>query len=123
MAQGGRITHHIERYISFFANQYLIVGFQVKGSLGRRILDGQEEISVHGKKLQVHAKVRAVGGFSAHADQPKLTTWLSEFDASKLQQVFITHGEETQALALRDHLQRSFHCDIHVPEAEQTFEF
>lgn len=118
MAQGGRITHHIERYIGHYANQYLIVGYQVEGSLGRQILDGKKKILVKGEEYEVNAKVRAIGGYSAHADQPKLTTWITGFDTSKLKGVFITHGEEDQAFALQRHLQQCLpeHVDIQVPE-------
>lgn len=122
MAQGGRILHHIERYISFFANQYLIVGFQVQGSLGRRLLDGEKQVTIHGKPIDVHAKVRAIGGYSAHADKPKLTSWIQGFDSTQLKRVFITHGEEGQAIALQEHFRQNISADVTVPVLGESFE-
>ncbi|MFC1598206.1 MBL fold metallo-hydrolase [Patescibacteria group bacterium] len=122
MAQGGRILHHIKRYISFFANQYLVVGYQVEGSLGRRLVDGEKQVRVHHEKLDVKAKVRAIGGYSAHADREKLTAWVSEFDQKKLKKVFITHGEEDQARHLQTHLKQHFEFETEVPEMEQSVE-
>lgn len=122
MAQGGRILHHIKRYIGHFANQYLIVGYQVEGSLGRRILDGEQEIRVHGQPYRVKAKVRAIGGYSSHADRDKLTAWVSDFDQAKLKQVFLVHGEEEQSLALQRHFRQEFRFEATVPEMNQAFE-
>ncbi|MFH1426621.1 MAG: MBL fold metallo-hydrolase [Candidatus Kerfeldbacteria bacterium] len=122
MAQGGRILHHIKRYIGHFANQYLIVGYQVEGSLGRRILDGEKTIKVHGSPYTVRAKVRAIGGYSSHADRDKLTTWVSEFDRKKLKKVFITHGEEMQSLELQRHFQQQFEFEPVVPTMLESFE-
>jgi len=115
MAHGGRILHHIKKYISNFANTYLIVGYQVQGTLGRQILDGKKKIKVHGEEFDVKAKVKAIGGYSAHGDQPKLTEWVSSFDRKRLKKVFITHGEEDQADALQRHLQQSLDAEIIVP--------
>lgn len=122
MAQGGRIVHHIKNYISYFANQYLIVGYQVNGSLGRKLFDKAETVKIHGKEIPVKAKVRAIGGYSAHADQGKLTQWVSEFDQTRLKRIFITHGEEDQAEALRNHLQATVSAEMTIPELGMAVE-
>lgn len=122
MAQGGRILHHIKRYIGHFANQYLIVGYQVEGSLGRQLLDGADSVQVHGQEYEVNAKVRAIGGYSAHADQSRLTTWVSDFDHAQLKKVFLTHGEMDQASALKRHLQQRCKAEIHIPDENEVVE-
>ncbi len=122
MAQGGRILHHIERYITDPNSQYLIVGYQVHGSLGRRILDGAKTIRVKGQELEVRAKVTAIGGYSAHADQPKLTSWVSCFDKKQLKKVYLTHGEEDQASALARHFNQRFEFDTVIPELGETID-
>lgn len=108
MAQGGRILHHIKRYISDFVNQYLIIGYQVEGSLGRRLLNGEKMIRVHGQNYPVHAKIRAIGGYSAHADQPHLSAWVQHFDPKQLQYLFLNHGEQQQAENLRNIIRPHF---------------
>lgn len=122
MAHGGRILHHIKRYIGYFANQYLIVGFQVEGSLGRRILDGNKTIKVHGEEHAVKAKVKAIGGYSSHADRDKLTAWVTGFDQAKLKKVFLTHGEESQASALQHHFKQHFDFEPIVPKMLESFD-
>jgi metallo-beta-lactamase family protein len=122
MAQGGRIVHHIQNYIEGYENQYLIVGYQVHGSLGRKLLDGEKVVHVAGKELNVHAKVHAIGGYSAHADQPKLTKWIKGFNPSSLKKIFLTRGEEDQALALQAHFQAQITTPVEVPLVGQTIE-
>lgn len=125
MAQGGRIVHHIKNYISGSENQYLIVGYQVQGSLGRRLLDKAKTVRIHGKEIPVHAKVRAIGGYSAHADQPRLTEWVQGFDAGRLQKVFLTHGEEDQAGLLKEHLVQvgKIGADVLIPAIGDVHQF
>jgi metallo-beta-lactamase family protein len=120
MAQGGRIMHHIERYIGSQASRYLIVGYQVEGSLGRRLLDGEKKIRVNGKNLDVRATVEAIGGYSAHADQPKLTEWLTAIAGVK--KVFLTHGEEDQAQAFKEHITPQVDAEIEIPTFGQAVE-
>lgn len=115
MAQGGRIVRHIERYISDPKNRYLIVGYQVEGSLGRRLLDGVETIKMRGEEIPVRAKIRAIGGYSAHADQPHIAQWLSTFDTTQLRGIFITHGEEGQSQALSAHIAQEYQLQSSIP--------
>lgn len=122
MAQGGRIVHHIRRYIEDEKSQYLIVGYQVNGSLGRRILNGEKTIRVNGEELEVRAKVRAIGGYSAHADRAKLTSWVTGMKGKKPTTIFLTHGEEDQAKALKHHLQQSMDTDIQIPGLNDSIE-
>lgn len=122
MAHGGRIVHHIKRYIGNFATTYLIVGYQVNGSLGRKLLDGAKTVRIHGEDTEVHARVQAIGGYSAHADQPKLTAWITAFNQDKLKGIFLNHGEEDQATALQRHLEQHMKTPITIPEPLQQIE-
>ena len=123
MAQGGRILHHIEQYISHFNNQYLIVGYQTQGSLGRRILNGEKSIRVHGKPLAVKAKVRAIGGYSAHADQNGLLQYIRGFDRQQLKQIVLVHGEEEQQKLLATKLQENFQIPVKIPDFGRSIIF
>ncbi len=76
MSNGGRILHHEKRYLSDPKSTLLIVGYQANGSLGRQILDGATVVRILGDDVPVHARVKAIGGYSAHADQRQLIEWL-----------------------------------------------
>lgn len=107
MMNGGRILHHMRRYISDKNSILLIVGFQVAGSLGRRLIDGERSVKMFGEEIPVYAEIRKIHGFSAHADNPQLFDFISQ-NRDALRRVFVVQGEEAQALHLavqvRDHL-------------------
>lgn len=107
MSQGGRIIHHERRYLSDSKSLLLIIGYQVAGSLGRRLLDGAKEVKILGERIIVRAKIKAIGGYSAHADQKALFDWVSN-SKNTLKRVFVVQGEEAAAnhlaVLLRDNL-------------------
>ena len=70
----------------------------------------------------MHARVQAIGGYSAHADQPKLTAWVTAFNKQKLKGIFLNHGEEDQATALQRHLEQHMKTPITIPEPLQQIE-
>ena len=115
MCQGGRIRFHLERYLPDFKSQLLIIGYQVAGSLGRQLLEKKNKIYLHGKEIFVKAKVRAIGAYSAHADQPKLLNWASHF-TNFPKTIFITHGEVSHSQALAENIERKLQLKTHIPE-------
>jgi metallo-beta-lactamase family protein len=99
MSQGGRILHHEYRYLSDPKSAILFVGYQAQGSLGRKILDGEKTVKIFGEEIPVNCKVKAIGGYSAHADQEQLLNWLKPMRLG-LKKVFIVQGEEDQMMPL-----------------------
>jgi len=92
MMNGGRIVHHALRYLSGERNTLLIVGYQAKGTLGRKILDGESPVNIMGEQVVVKAHVEAIGAFSAHGDQEKLLDWLGG-GGEVPKKVLLNHGE------------------------------
>lgn len=115
MMHGGRIQHHLRRYLPEKNTRLLIIGFLVEGSLGRRIFDGAKRVKIFGENIPVKAQVTAISGFSAHADQPRLLRWLEKF-ASKQQEIIITHGEINQQLGLAEAIELKFKLNCHIPQ-------
>lgn len=107
MSQGGRIVHHERRYLPDPKSMLLIIGYQVAGSLGRRLLEGAKEVKILGEVVPVNAKIKAIGGYSAHADQKALFNWVS-YSKKTLKRVFVVQGEEGAAnhlaVLIRDYL-------------------
>ncbi len=123
MSTGGRILHHERRYLSDPNSTILFIGYQVKGSLGRRILDEEKEVKIFGEKVAVNCKVEAIGGYSAHADKGMLTEWVKNAaKEGKLKKVFIVQGEEESALSLARTIEREVEVDAIVPKQGESFE-
>ncbi|MBI3088674.1 MAG: MBL fold metallo-hydrolase, partial [Candidatus Colwellbacteria bacterium] len=116
MSQGGRILHHEKRYLSDPKSTLLIIGYQASDSLGRQILDGAKSVKILGEEVPVRAKVKAIGGYSAHADQPALLNWLKPMRAN-LKEVFLVQGEEDQMLPLKQKIEDELAIDVRIPEA------
>ncbi len=115
MATGGRILHHLRRFLPEEKNTVLFVGYQAAGTRGRSLLDGVDEVKLHGQYVPVRARVAQVEALSAHADYGEMLEWLT---ASKLspQQVFVTHGEPAAADAFRRRVHDRLGWNVTAPE-------
>jgi metallo-beta-lactamase family protein len=121
MMTGGRILHHLIRYLPDPNSMLLIVGFQAFGTIGRRLYEGAKMVHIHGQDVRVHATIKSVGAWSAHADQAKLLRWIGGA-VKKPKVVMITHGEEHAAEALSRKLLRDMNIDAYVPSPGQVFD-
>lgn len=115
MATGGRILHHLRRFLPDEKNVVLFVGYQAAGTRGRSLVDGTDELKLHGQYVTVRAKVVQVQGLSAHADYAEMIEWLRP---SKLEpkRVFVTHGEPSAVDAFRRRLRDTFGWNVVTPD-------
>lgn len=107
MATGGRVLHHLKHRLPGKRNVVLLAGYQAEGTRGRLLLDGATHLKIHGEQVPVHAQIRFVDGFSAHADQSELLRWLGGLKRPP-RRCFLVHGEPDQASALAAAIQREF---------------
>ncbi|MBR3146575.1 MAG: MBL fold metallo-hydrolase [Eubacterium sp.] len=98
MCEAGRIRHHLKHHLWDPKSSIVFVGYQAVGTLGRALLDGRESVTLFGEEIHVAAEIYNLEGFSGHADQNGLFSWLSGFE-KKPAQVFLVHGEEDAKLA------------------------
>ena len=92
MCTGGRILHHLKNNVWRPECHLVIVGYQAAGTLGRRLVDGADEIKLWGDAYRVRARRYTIGGLSAHADQADLLDWYGSF--RNRPPVYLVHGEE-----------------------------
>ena len=102
MCSGGRIHHHLKNNIFRPECHVIFVGYQALGTLGRRIVDGADEIRLWGEKYAVLAQVHTIGGLSAHADQADLVDWYGGFEDRP--PLYLVHGEPDAQRALADEI-------------------
>ncbi|GAU09540.1 MBL fold metallo-hydrolase RNA specificity domain-containing protein [Desulfoplanes formicivorans] len=115
MANAGRIKHHLRHNLWKQGASVVFVGFQAFGTPGRKIVDGAKEIRILGEQIAVNARVFTIGGFSAHAGQEQLLTWLSHFYNPNLR-VFLIHGEYEGQKVLASLIRERFGFEVHIPE-------
>jgi metallo-beta-lactamase family protein len=120
MCEGGRIRHHFKHNIWRPECSIVFTGFQVRGTLGRYIVDGAKRAHILGEEMVIRAKVYTIGGFSAHADQKELLEWLGAF--TNKPKVFIVHGEESAALEFEGIVLKRLGLDTQVPHKGEEFD-
>jgi metallo-beta-lactamase family protein len=121
MCDGGRIKHHLENNLPRPESSVLFVGFQARGTLGRRIVDGQKVVKIFGEEVAVRAKVYTLGGLSAHADRAALLGWLRAFTSAPTH-VFVNHGEPETAALFAETIRKELGWNARVPAGHQAFD-
>lgn len=123
MCDAGRIKHHLKNNIWRKNATILFVGYQAPGTLGHVIVSGAKDVRIHGTDFKVHANIRQIGNYSAHADQSELIAWIEE-RAPITGALFLNHGEDDARLELRKILAgRGMDADkILLPQFDETFE-
>ncbi len=114
MCEGGRILHHLRHGLGNPNNLVLFVGYQAEGTLGRRIVDGAEVVSIFGEPVRRRADVVRLEGFSAHADQSEMLSWVGRLEP-RPRRVFLVHGEFEAAGVLAEKLAERFDIEVRVP--------
>ncbi|HWT46392.1 MAG TPA: MBL fold metallo-hydrolase [Vicinamibacterales bacterium] len=123
MAEGGRVLHHLKATLPNARNTVVFTGYQGLGTRGRRLVDGEKQIKIHGEWVPVAARIELLGSMSAHADSNEIMQWLHGFSRAP-QQTFIVHGEYPGAMeALGARIDRELGWTHMMPEHGQTVQF
>ena len=121
MCDAGRIRHHLKHNLWDSKNSIVFVGYQAEGTLGRRLLEGEKNVTLFGEEIAVRAQIHNLEGFSGHADQPELYRWLCGFE-EKPGKIFLVHGEEESKRAFADYVYVNKGWDCHVVEGFEEFD-
>ena len=113
MCTGGRILHHLQQRVARRDTHVVFAGFQAAGTLGRRLVEGAQDIMLWGERVPVNAQIHTLGGLSAHADQDALCQWYGRFRGQP--HVAVVHGESHASTALAAELRTRFGCPVTVP--------
>ncbi|MEJ2583082.1 MAG: MBL fold metallo-hydrolase RNA specificity domain-containing protein [Acidobacteriota bacterium] len=97
----------------------LFTGYQAEGTKGRRLVEGEEEIKIHGEWIPVKAHISQITGLSAHADAGELVLWLGRRDRDP-ERVVLIHGEYDAQQAFAERLKDEFGWDSEIPELGDT---
>ena len=135
MAAGGRIVNYLKAMLGNARHNVLFVGFQVPGTPGFEILKTSSSrslpagdrfekkcspagrllqsvgsikfIELDGEQIPVRAGVESVGGYSAHADQQNLLTFVRGM-RNWPGQIRVVHGNDEARKTLGEHFRAMF---------------
>lgn len=118
MATGGRVVHHLARYLPDRQSTVALVGYQAAGTRGRALVDGAEELKMLGRYVRVRAEVVSLPSFSVHADANDLLAWLRTSTTTP-RGVFCVHGEDRAAQSLASRIRDELDWDAVAPRHQE----
>src|SRR5512146_26211 len=121
MAETGRILHHLKNNIENPLNTVCIVSWQAPDTLGRRLADREKHVKIFGEPYTVRAEIATIGGLSGHAGQDLLIDYAMSAKKTA-RKVFLVHGEEKSAAALREKLGERNMREVYYPELHSSVE-
>lgn len=122
MVQGGRVEYHVAENISNPYATILIIGYCAEGTLGWRLLNGQQTLSIKGKDHQVLANIEKIDVFSGHGDRNDLLTFVGMQSPETLKRLFLVHGEYESMEAFRDTLAEEGYPQVVIPKKGESFD-
>jgi len=120
MCTGGRVLHHLKHNVWRSNCHIVIVGFQAYGTLGRRLVDGADQIRLWGEEIRVNAAIHTIGGLSAHGDQQDLLDWYRQIEGNP--PVCLVHGEPNAQAALQKKLEAETGASVRIPVMGETID-
>ena len=118
MCTGGRVLHHLKQRIWNPKNAIIFVGFQVKGTMGRDIVDGETFVRIYGEDIKVRAKIYTINGLSAHADRKDMVAWMQP--CAELRTAYLIHGEIEKMELFKTYIQEHHKTKVHIVKAKET---
>ena len=119
MATGGRVLHHLKRELPNPASTVTLVGYQAGGTRGSRLLNGEQEIKIHGEFWPVRAEIASVPAFSVHADRSELIDWLASAP-SPPHQVIGVHGDPEAMDSFKDAVAERLSQTVLTPDQGES---
>jgi len=120
MSVGGRVLSHEAFYLSDPNATVLLVGYQVPGSLGRKIEEKASVVNVNGQEIYVKAHIEKISGYSSHRDSNGLVEFVSR-SVKTLKKVFVAMGENKSATFLAQRLRDELGVDAIVQEKGKEY--
>ncbi len=121
MCEAGRILHHLSNNIEDPNNIVLIVGYAAEHTLGRKIIEKTEVVKIFGEERKLNAQVEIMDSFSAHADANEILQYLEKFDRSRMQNIFLVHGDLDAQINLRSRLNAAGFKNVEIPKRGEIF--
>ena len=120
MATGGRVLHHLAKYLGDHRNMVLLTGYQAPGTRGASLAHGATQLRMHGKDIPVRAEIVQLASASAHADAGQLLDWLRALPGAP-RRVFVVHGDPEASDRLRYRIENELRWQALVPEHGSTW--
>jgi predicted metal-dependent RNase len=122
MLNGGPILSYIKALGDNPKNKIILVGYQAKGTRGRELLEGADELVIDDERTPINMQVDEAR-FSGHCDHKDLMEFVK--NTKGLRKIFVVHGEEEKTLEFAQAIEHWAHkakrnVDVVVPRLGET---
>lgn len=121
MCEAGRIRHHLKYNLWRPESTVLFVGYQVEGTLGRRLLDGADYVNLFGEEIRVRARIVNLSWLSGHSDRDMLLDWLGSMQ-KKPAHVYVNHGADGVCDSFAEAVRDKLGLDAAAPYSGDSFD-
>ncbi len=119
MLTGGASVEYFKVLSENPKNIVILTSYQAEGSLGRRVQNGEKEISFSSgdnksEVVKVRSEIVVIKGFSGHSSRPQLMAFLRNLEP-RPKRVITQHGEASKCLDLASTIHKVMHVETSVP--------
>ncbi|MGO3798143.1 MAG: MBL fold metallo-hydrolase RNA specificity domain-containing protein, partial [Vibrio casei] len=100
-----RIMNYLQALLPDKRTDVILAGYQAQGTLGRELQDGQNNVRIDNEQVKVNAHIHTMSGYSAHADQDDLITFIQGIPTPP-KTIFLIHSEPKTKRKFKDQLQK-----------------
>ncbi len=124
MLEGGPAIDYFKHLASDPKNVLLFVSYQIEGTLGSRLKNGINEVSMMGRNgkieaIKVNLKIESVEGFSGHSDRNQLLSFLRRI-SPKPSKIVVGHGERHKVDSFAHAVSRMYKVKTLAPDLLET---
>ena len=124
MLEGGPAIDYFKHLASDPKNVLLFVSYQIEGTLGSRLKNGINEVSMMGRNgkieaIKVNLRIDSVEGFSGHSDRNQLLSFLRRI-SPKPSKIVVGHGERHKVDSFAHAVSRMYKVKTVAPDVLET---
>ena len=121
MVEGGRIQEHVKNNIQNPFSTILIAGYCAEGTLGHRLLQGQQTIGIKGRDYRIYSKIAQTDVFSSHPDRHEIEHYIQACHHAGMKKIFLVHGDENNLESMQQLLTEKGIEQVIIPELNESY--
>jgi uncharacterized protein len=117
MMTGGASTEYFKHLADNPLNSLILTSYQGEGSLGRRIQNGDKEITFNGDRrdvVSVKLSVHVFHGFTGHSSRKQLMQYIHRLQP-RPKKVITVHGESSKCVDLASSIYKQYRIETVAP--------
>jgi len=120
MLQGGPILYYLKHFGIDENNLLVLTGYQVEGTRGRQLLEGNRDLTVGNEAITVHAEIKNFE-FSGHSDFVGLFRFLASEPLKYVKNIILVHGESAKIDSFSERIaSKRKDVDVYAPSVGET---